>query len=86
MNEKKWVPGYRIHSQNVYSNNTTLASRALGLKVVKDYCILHPVLNIYEPQRHLEKKGPQRNQKHLQHPTQGKHCTKDKTLDNGSLS
>lgn len=60
------------NSQNDYSNNTTLASRALGLKEVKDYCILHLVLNIYEPQRHLEKKGSQRKQKYIQYPKQAK--------------
>lgn len=69
---KKWVPRYRIHSQNDYSSNTTLASKALGLKEVKDYCILHPVLNIYELQRHLEKKGSQRKQKCIQSPKQAK--------------
>lgn len=68
--ERKWVPDYAVHSQNAYSRNATPARRAAGLEVVKDYCILHPALNVHEPQRDLEKKGPQIN---LQHSKQAEH-------------
>lgn len=47
-------------------------SRALGLKVIKSYSILHPVLNIYESWRLLEKECSRKNQKHLQHPKEAK--------------